>query len=199
MHRQPEAGMTADNDWNPQGEIKIVFAGPMGAGKTTAIRAISSIEPVQTEVDNNDRAAFDKDSTTVALDFGQLELDDGTVVRLYGTPGQSRFDFMWTIIGRGALGVVLLLDATQADALNQMDAYLGAFDSALRSGAMVIGLGRSEQAGALSIEPFQQRLGTDGPPIPLFCVDVRRRADVLMLISALMCQLEIHHPGATQA
>ncbi len=187
--------MNASIASNPQAEIKFVFSGPMGSGKTTAIRAISQIDPVQTEVDNNDRTAFDKASTTVALDFGQLELDDGTVVRLYGTPGQSRFDFMWSIIGQGALGVVLLLDATQPDAVRQMEGYLTAFDIAFKSGAMVIGLGRSEQQDALSIEHFQRRLGELGPPTPLFCVDVRRRDDVLILISALMCQLEVHHLG----
>ncbi len=39
------------------GEFKIVFTGPMGAGKTTAIAAISEIAPVKTEVDNTDQAA----------------------------------------------------------------------------------------------------------------------------------------------
>ncbi len=184
--------MNNNDSLGVQGEIKIVFAGPMGAGKTTAIGAISDIEPVSTEVANNDRAAFDKESTTVALDFGQFSLDDGTVIRLYGTPGQTRFDFMWSIIGSGALGVVLLLDASQPDAIAQMNTYLTAFDTALKSGSMVIGLGRSDEDGALSIAPFQKRLMEIGAAIPLFCVDVRRRNDVLMLISALMCQLEVN-------
>jgi uncharacterized protein len=184
--------MTLATDTLPdRAEIKIVFSGPMGAGKTTAIRALSDIETLSTEVDNNDRLAFDKEHTTVALDYGQLKLDDGTVIRLYGTPGQARFEFMWSIVGQGALGVVLLLDASQPDALAQMDTYLGVFDAALKSGAMVIGLGRSEQPGALKIHPFRQRLSQSRAPIPLFCVDVRRREEVLILISALMCQLEV--------
>ena len=68
-------------------ELKIVFTGPMGAGKTTAIAAISDTPPVLTDVVNNDHAAFDKDTTTVALDYGQIMLDNGVAVRLYGTPG----------------------------------------------------------------------------------------------------------------
>ena len=102
---------------NPDREIKIVFAGPMGAGKTTAIRSISDTPPVSTEVDNTDRAAYDKESTTVALDYGQLLLDDGTAVRLYGTPGQERFSFMWEILCSGAIGVILLIDGSSANAL----------------------------------------------------------------------------------
>ena len=70
-------------------ELKIVFTGPMGAGKTTAIRAISDAPPVSTEVANTDQAACAKEMTTVAMDYGQLLLDDGTSVRLYGTPGQD--------------------------------------------------------------------------------------------------------------
>lgn len=171
-------------------EVKIVFSGPMGAGKTTAIAAISEVSPVRTEVGNNDRAAFDKDSTTVALDYGQITLGDGTVVRLYGTPGQERFDFMWSILGRGALGVVLLLDASQTEALHQLDRYLEAFADAVRDGALVIGVGRSEQPGALSMHEFSRRVARLDHAVPMFSVDVRRREHVLLLVETLTCLLE---------
>ena len=75
-------------------QLKIVFTGPMGAGKTTAIRAISDAPPVSTEVGNSDRQSSVKESTTVALDYGELTLEDGTCLRIYGTPGQARFSFM---------------------------------------------------------------------------------------------------------
>lgn len=171
-------------------EVKIVFSGPMGAGKTTAIAAISEIAPVRTEMGNNDRAAFDKDDTTVALDYGQLSLEDGTVVRLYGTPGQERFDFMWSILGKGALGVVLLLDASQPEALHQMDRFLGAFEDAVNDGALVIGVGRTGEPGALPMHEFARRVASLPLSVPLFSVDVRRREHVLLLIETLTCLLE---------
>ena len=76
-----------------QREYKLVFAGSMGAGKTTAIGAISEIPPVRTDVANSDLATFAKATTTAAMDYGEVTLDGGDKLRLYGTPGQARFDF----------------------------------------------------------------------------------------------------------
>ena len=76
----------------------ILFAGPMGAGKTTAIRTLSDIPVVSTEAANTDRAQSDKETTTVALDYGEISVSDEEKVRLYGIPGQRRFEFMWKIL-----------------------------------------------------------------------------------------------------
>ena len=66
---------------------KIIFTGPVGSGKTTAIGAISDIPPVGTDVSCSDESALIKDTTTVAMDYSYISLDDGTRVHLYGTPG----------------------------------------------------------------------------------------------------------------
>lgn len=175
----------------PRREIKIVFTGPMGAGKTTAIAAISDTAPLSTDVRNEDRASFDKDTTTAALDFGQIVLDDGQVVRLYGTPGQQRFAFMWEILGEGALGVVLLLDATRVDALSDLDHYLASFRRQASLGCLVVGLGRTEGSGALQVADVQKRLRMERRALPVFSVDVRRREDVLLLMDALLSLIEV--------
>ena len=104
-----------------------MFTGPMGAGKTTAIRAISDAPPVSTEVANTDQATFAKPTTTVALDYGQLLLEDGTAVSLYGTPGQQRFSFMWEILCNGAIGIVLLIDGSTPTALDELRTYAQTF------------------------------------------------------------------------
>src|SRR5262245_30126910 len=98
--RRAQASRFGNARLSTSDELKIVFAGPMGAGKTTAICAISDVPPVSTEVRNTDQRVCAKEATTVALDFGQLRLEDGTVVMLYGTPGQERFSFMWDILCR---------------------------------------------------------------------------------------------------
>ena len=90
-------------------EHKIIFAGPMGAGKTTAIAAISDIDVVSTESAATDEVALRKANTTVAMDYGVLRLEGGSSVHLYGTPGQERFSFMWDILTEGGMGLVLML------------------------------------------------------------------------------------------
>lgn len=176
-------------------EIKIVFTGPMGAGKTTAIAAISDTPPVSTDVHNVDRAGADKDSTTVALDYGQVVLDDGMVLRLYGTPGQHRFDFMWQILGAGALGVILLIDASRPEALSELDAYLAAFAAQAGEGRLVVGLGRTDAPGAIGPADALRRLRIDHLALPVFSVDVRRRDDVLLLLDALLSVIEVSVEG----
>ena len=77
-----------------------------GQGKTTFIRSLSVIDVIETEeVSSED---IGKEMTTVAFDFGMMIADD-TVLHLYGTPGQDRFDFMWEVLCEGALGLVLLV------------------------------------------------------------------------------------------
>ncbi len=86
--------------------LKLVISGPVAAGKTTFVRTLSTSAVVDT--DEVASEAIGKDSTTVAMDFGTLDLD-GIPLQLFGTPGQDRFDFMWEILSEGALGMVLLV------------------------------------------------------------------------------------------
>jgi len=90
---------------------KLVFVGSMGAGKTTAVRAISDVEPVSTEMPMSEDAMGDKVETTVALDYSSIELDDGELLHVYGVPGQRYLDFMWPMVCEGALGVIVLVSA----------------------------------------------------------------------------------------
>jgi signal recognition particle receptor subunit beta len=179
-------------------EIKIVFTGPMGAGKTTAIRAISDVLPVSTEVANTDQTTIAKPTTTVALDYGQLLLEDGTAVSLYGTPGQQRFSFMWEILCRGAIGVVLLLDGSTASARQDLQSYAEAFRRIDPNQPFVIGIGRLPPGDCL-LDEYAQALGSRGIVAPVFGVDVRQREDVLLLIETLLCVLEAQIPETDHA
>lgn len=86
--------------------VKIVVAGPVGAGKTAFVRSLSQTEVVDTDAAASE--AIGKANTTVAMDFGTLDLD-GIPVYLFGTPGQDRFDFVWDVLCEGALGLVFLV------------------------------------------------------------------------------------------
>jgi signal recognition particle receptor subunit beta len=179
---------------NTAQEIKIVFAGPMGAGKTTAIRALSDQPPVCTEVTSTEHKQGTKDTTTVALDFGQLALEDGTAVRLYGTPGQERFSFMWEILCKGSLGVILLVDGRSATALTDLEMYLDMLREVGPTQPFVIGVGRLPVDCGPELDRLASALAARDVAVPVFGVDVRNREDVLLLVETLLCILEMRTP-----
>ncbi|RYE99381.1 MAG: hypothetical protein EOO78_14385 [Oxalobacteraceae bacterium] len=94
-------------------EHKIVVLGSMGAGKSTLVRTLAQGRIVDTDVANTDSAS-DKLATTVAMDYADLDLPNGDRLRLYGTPGQQRFDFIWPILLQGASGWRVACEAASA-------------------------------------------------------------------------------------
>ncbi|MEV5433400.1 ATP/GTP-binding protein [Streptomyces sp. NPDC052701] len=103
--------------------LKIVIVGGFGVGKTTLVRSVSEIRPLNTEevmtqagvgVDETNRVAA-KTTTTVAFDFGRISLNDRMVLYLFGAPGQERFWFLWDRLFSGTLGAVVLVDTRRMD------------------------------------------------------------------------------------
>jgi small GTP-binding protein len=176
---------------SPAAELKIVFTGPMGAGKTTAIAAISDVPPVSTEMRNHDQQRFAKEATTVALDLGQIGLDDGTVVRLYGTPGQERFSFMWEIVGRGSMGVILLLDGSSPNALADLRMYTTVFRRIAPEQPFIVGVGRTRPDDNELLDACAGVLESLQFAAPIFSIDARKREDVLLLVETLLAGLEL--------
>lgn len=175
-------------------EHVILTAGPMGAGKTTAIRSLSEIEVVSTEAVNTDRATVDKDTTTVALDYGEITLGDSDKVRLYGLPGQRRFDFMWDILRKRAVGLMLLIKGDAPDALDMLTDFLDEFAEMHERGAIVIGITHCDKSETPSLAAFadRTRLATDDALVPVFQVDARSRADMQTCLISLVANVEMN-------
>src|SRR5512142_184609 len=107
--------------------VKMVVTGPFNAGKTEFIRAVSEIDVVSTERKISTDAEKIKETTTVAMDFGRITVDEDLVLYLFGTPGQRRFDFMWEILAEGMLGFVVMVDSTKPETFREAKSILETF------------------------------------------------------------------------
>ncbi len=170
---------------------KLVFTGSVGAGKTTAISTISEVPVLTTEAKPSEAdVARRKSSTTVAMDYGEITLDDGEKVYLYGTPGQRRFDFMCHILCRGALGLIILIDNTHPDPLSDLDYYLNLNADFLSKSMAVIGVTHYDINNKPSLEDYCECLYERGEFWPVVRADARKSDDVVMLIETLLASLE---------
>lgn len=169
---------------------KIIFTGPVGSGKTTAIAAISDLPPVKTDEQATDMTKDRKAATTVALDYGVMNLAGGEKLHLYGTPGQERFDFMWDILTTGGIGLILLIDNTRTDPFKDMAFFLGKFKSYIESTSMVVGVTQMDRVAAPAIRDYNIHLKELGLNPPIFEVDARRKSDVTLLLQSLLYSID---------
>ncbi len=172
---------------------KIIFTGPVGAGKTTAIAAISDIKPIRTDEYASDMTKSRKPQTTVAMDYGLIRINENERVHLYGTPGQERFDFMWDILTKGGIGLILLLDNTRKDPFQDMRFYTKSFRDFIEKQQLVVGVTRMDIQRKPKLADYRHCLESLSLHAPVFEVDARSSKDITMLVQALLLSLD---PGA---
>jgi small GTP-binding protein len=107
--------------------LKMVVTGPFNAGKTEFIQSVSEIDVVSTERKISSEIERIKETTTVAMDFGRITVDNEMVLYLFGTPGQKRFDFMWEILSEGMLGFVVIIDSSRPETFREARKILETF------------------------------------------------------------------------
>ncbi|MEU2422178.1 ATP/GTP-binding protein [Streptomyces sp. NPDC007851] len=183
-------GASADNGF------KIVVVGGFGVGKTTLVRSVSEIRPLNTEetmtqagaeVDDI-REVRGKSATTVAFDFGRITLDARNVLYLFGAPGQERFWFLWDRLFSGTLGAVVLVDTRRIDdswyAIDRLEKHATPFIVAC-----------NDFGGAVHTpEAVRQALDLD-PHVPLVNCDARSRESGKQVLITLVQHVKNRYAG----
>lgn len=166
--------------------LKIVLAGPVGAGKTTTLRALADTKPISTEMPLSDGPMGEKTTTTVAMDFAVVMLDDGTPLQMYGLPGQDYLSHMRPIILNGALGVILLLSADSPLLIDECNQWLASIREHAPDRPIAIGITKSDDAKGFQMNTLREHLMDFEPPIPAFTIDAREREEARQLVRALV-------------
>lgn len=174
---------------------KLVFMGEPGAGKSTCISAVSQIPVISTDVGCTDELSQLKDTTTVALDYGEMDIGQGERLLLYGLPGQLRFRYMFDVVREGLLGVVVLVDGSRAHALQGLDETLVAYAGELRALPCLVAVNKLAHPPQELRQACADLLRRHELVAPVMAVDARRRADVVRMFELLFLQLQYSHHG----
>ncbi len=172
--------------------VKMVITGPFSSGKTQFIQSVSEIDVVSTERKISSDAEKIKDSTTVAMDFGRITVDDELVLYLFGTPGQKRFDFMWEILSEGMLGFVVMVDSTKPETFREAKSILETF-RAYAPTPYVVAANKQDRVDAWEVDDLRIALRLDPAVKLLPCVAMNKetvKTVLLELLYSILAEME---------
>lgn len=164
--------------------VKMVVTGPFNSGKTEFIRSVSEIDVVSTERKISSDEKIIKSSTTVAMDFGRITVDDDLVLYLFGTPGQKRFDFMWEILSEGMLGFIVMIDSSRPETFREARSILETFRAYAPTPYMVAA-NKQDKDEAWDVEDLRIALRLDQKTGILPCTAIDKESVKKVLLELL--------------
>lgn len=169
--------------------VKMVVTGPFNAGKTAFIQSVSEIDVVSTERKISSEEERIKETTTVAMDFGRITVDDDLVLYLFGTPGQKRFDFMWEILSEGMLGFIVMVDSARPETFREARGILQTF-RAYAPTPYVVAANKQDFPDAWAVEDLRIALKLDPKVKMLPCIASDKEMVKKVLLELLYSILE---------
>jgi signal recognition particle receptor subunit beta len=172
-------------------ELKIVVVGSVGSGKSTSIRAISEIPVIGTEASASEREALHrKETTTVAMEYGIVHMEN-TKLHLYGSPGQRRFDFMGSLLCKGASGMMVMIDNGNSNPMEELDYYLKFHGHFLKSNPAVIGVTHYDDTRTRTgLIDYHNYCMSRNFAIPVMRLDARLKDQVERTIRRLLVEID---------
>lgn len=170
---------------------KYLISGAVGAGKTTAISAVSDVGPATGVRLNNTTAP-------IGFDYGEFTLAN-TRVLLFGAPAERRFDFLFRILSHHSASLVILVDHLARDPLADLRFYTSAFHSLFPPHRTAIAVTHADRDPHFTLAPYRALTAAHVQPL-----DPRDPVAVRCLFEQLAARPEVsvvntcHKPARKQ-
>jgi hypothetical protein len=174
---------------------RLLFVGPRGAGKRTAIGSLGEgvVAARHARVAFGTRAPEDE-----SVGYARLSLSTNGYLHLYSVNLPEQAKTCQAALDRGVLGFVVLIDNRAEDPLVDLDACLRFLEDLPAGARAAVGVTHTDLIPGRTVAALHARLASRSPharrhPLPVFEVDARSRREVGLLVQALLYSVD---PGA---